>query len=125
MRQLALPPLGLAALVTLSGCAPTTQPVVNASAEAEPARAGRTAPLKIAQLLGLFGRQVIETLGPPVLRKTENGGEVWLYAHANGCSLDIVLFPKAQQLAVLHATTQTPPAMTEAACLEAISVGAR
>ena len=107
-------------LALIAGCAP--QPAQEAPATVEaPQPPKRIAPQKVAQLLNAPADTVTAAFGNPVLRKTESGGEVWLYAHANGCSLDVVLFPMSNQLIVAHATTQTPPRMSEADCLSAIA----
>jgi|GEM_PF-3604303 len=108
---------GIATLALLAGCAkpPPPEPL------AAPAKPHRAAPQKVAALLNQPGAAIEAALGPPVLRHPESGGEVWLYAHASGCSVDIQLFPTKGELRVAHATTRTPPSMTEAACLQAIA----
>lgn len=106
------------ALAGLAGCA-TPPPPAPVSEPARPAK--RPAPEKVAALLDMPADTLVKTLGNPVLRKTENGGEVWLYAHANGCSLDVVLFPAKKVLSVTHATTQTPARLSEGECLSAIA----
>jgi hypothetical protein len=107
------------ALTLLAGCTP--QPPAEPTRTETPAQPKRPAPARVAQLLNLQADTVITTLGNPVLRKNDNGGEIWLYAHANGCSLDLVLFPTHKILSVAHATTETPKSLTEADCLSAIA----
>ena len=108
---------GIATLALLAGCAkpPPAMPV------AAPAKPHRTAPQKVAALLNQPASALEASLGTPVLRHPENGGEVWLYAHASGCSVDIQLFTTKGTLTVAHATTRTPPTMTEATCLQSIA----
>ena len=103
----------------LVGCTP--QPPAPATTTEAPRPPKRPAPVKVAALIGMPADAMVKTLGNPVLRKTENGGEVWLYAHANGCSLDVVLFPAKKILTVTHATTETPSRLSEADCLSAIA----
>ena len=113
--------LALAALTTggLAGCAPQP-PDPPVQTETAPA-AKRIGPEKVAVLIGMTAETLVRTLGNPVLRKAENGGEIWLYAHANGCSLDVVLLPAKKIPTVVHATTETPSRLSEAACLSAIA----
>jgi len=113
--------LVLAALTAggLAGCA-SQPPDPSVPTEAAPP-ARRIGPEKVAVLIGMTGETLVKTLGNPVLRKAENGGEIWLYAHANGCSLDVVLLPAKKILSVVHATTETPSRLSEAACLSAIA----
>ncbi len=113
--------LALAALTMagLAGC--TAQPPAPAATTEAPRAPRRLAPEKVAALIGMSDETLVKTLGNPVLRKAENGGEVWLYAHANGCSLDVVLFPAKKIPAVTHATTETPARLSEAECLSAIA----
>ncbi len=112
------------ALALLAGCTPQP-PALAPRTETPPPPAKRSAPERVALLLNMPADALITTLGNPVLRKTENGGEVWLYAHANGCSLDVVLFPVKSVLMVAHATTEKPARITEAECLSAIANIAR
>ncbi|HEY0267161.1 MAG TPA: hypothetical protein VGC16_10445 [Rhizomicrobium sp.] len=62
-------------------------------------------------------------LGPPVLRHNEGPAEVWLYATADGCRVDLVLY-RDPTPRVAHADTRLPKHMTETACLHAIADGA-
>ena len=114
MRRLA----GLAVLAALAGCA-TPPPQIQAVAA--PPKPHRVAPADVAALINQGPDAVTAALGPPILKRAESGGEVWLYAVANGCSLDVVLFPSRTGPKVAHATTRTPPALTEKACLQAIA----
>ena len=107
------------ALAGLAGC--TSQPPAPATTTEAPRPPKRPAPEKVAALIAMPAETLVKTLGNPVLRKTENGGEIWLYAHANGCSLDVVLFPTKKILTVTHATTETPTRLSEADCLSAIA----
>ena len=81
----------------------------------------RTPPNRVIDLLQADRTALVAALGNPVLMRRENGGEVWLYAHANGCSIDVVLFVNGGLMTVTHATTQTPAGFTEADCLHAIA----
>ena len=107
-------------LVALAGCTPPPPEPVKVAAETTPARRPN-APQRVAQILNMSSVDLTALFGSPVLRRNENGGEVWLYAHPNGCSLDVVLFPSGKQLSVAHATTKTPVKMSEADCLQAIA----
>ena len=107
------------AVAGLGGCAVQPPPAAVAT-EATP-QPRRPAPEKVASLIGVPGETLVKTLGNPVLRKAENGGEIWLYAHANGCSLDVVLVPVKKIPTVTHATTETPTRLSETECLSAIA----
>jgi hypothetical protein len=109
----------LAVLGALAGCAqpPPAPPPVAAA----PPKPHHVAPANVAVLINEGPDQVVAELGRPILKRGENGGEVWLYANANGCSLDVVLFPSSSGLKVAHATTRTPPTLSEEACLQAIA----
>ncbi len=106
------------ALALPAGCA--TPPPADVDRAVEAPRPQRKGPERVAQLLDMPADSLVAALGNPVLRKSENGGEVWLYAHANGCSLDVVLFPARKVLTVAHATTETPASLSESECLSAI-----
>ena len=112
---------GLIVLALLAGCA---APVVPPMAEAVvPARPRRTPPDRVSALLKATPAVVEAALGAPVLRRPEGSGEVWLYAHASGCSIDIVMLSTSGSPRVTHAATRTPVAMSEAECLRVISDG--
>ncbi|HEY2132587.1 MAG TPA: hypothetical protein VGH36_06390 [Acetobacteraceae bacterium] len=81
-------------------------------------------PLRASALVGDAPDAVEAALGPPVLRHNEGPAEVWLYATADGCRLDLVLYSDSGGSHVAHAETRTPTQMSEAACLHAIADGA-
>jgi hypothetical protein len=112
----------LAVLLALAGCTPPPAPAPQATI-APPAPL-HTPPPRIVDLIDGPGDAVIAALGPPVLRRKEKGSEIWLYANANGCSIDVVLFGSGPDLRVAHATTRTPAALSEADCLIAIAAAA-
>ncbi|MCX7382450.1 MAG: hypothetical protein NT133_13765 [Alphaproteobacteria bacterium] len=114
--RLAAPLLVLAAL---AGCTPPPASVPEVAVA--PLRPARNAPERAVQLLGKLPGDVTAILGQPVLRHPESGGEVWLYAHANGCSLDIMMFPAGPAAKVAHATTRSPVTLGEKDCLRAIA----
>ena len=112
---------GLLLLISLlTACAPPPAPPP--AAQAAPAKPRREPPLRVSALLKADTAAVEAALGPPVLRRPEGAGEIWLYANASGCAIDLVLFPDAGGAArVSHATTRTPPNLSEAACLRLIA----
>jgi hypothetical protein len=110
----------LAVLTVVAGCANPPPPPAQVATTPAP-KPHRIAPAGVAALINDRPDQVTAALGPPILKRAENGGEVWLYANANGCSLDVVLFPSASGPKVAHATTRTPPTLNEEACLQAIA----
>ena len=112
-------------LLVLSGCAapatPSSLPPGTPSVVPQSVRPRREPPLKVSALLDRDPATVEAALGPPVLRRPEGAGEAWLYAHPTGCSIDLVLFTGKSGTRVSHATTRTPPDMSEAACLRLIA----
>lgn len=120
MRSRVLPSALLCA--TLAACAVPQAPRPAADTPPPPpTRPARTPPDKVARLIGLAPEGVTAALGAPVLTRGERGGEAWLYAHANGCSIEVVLYPATGPRKVIHATTQTPKGMEESVCLKAIA----
>lgn len=79
-------------------------------------------PVSAAQLLGAGPDALRRWLGEPALRRPEAGAEVWLYT-ADGCALDLVLYPDGGRLRVAHAEARANGAepRTEAACLRGIA----
>jgi len=113
---------GLLILALLAACAQPPAPPPPKPEATLPAKPRREPPLRVAALLKADTAKVEEALGPPVLRRPEGAGEIWLYAHASGCAIDLVLFPDAGgSTRVSHATTRTPPNLSEAACLRLIA----
>lgn len=111
-----------AVLCVLAGLAGCVQPPPPAPAPAAPPpKPQRNAPERAVQLIAKSPDDVIAALGQPVLRHAESGGEVWLYAHANGCSLDIMMYPAGAAARVAHATTRSPVKLSEKDCLRAIA----
>ncbi len=111
--------VGVIVLALLAGCAaPAVPPVAEVAA---PVRPRRTPPDRVAALLKATPAAVEAALGSPVLRRPEGSGEVWLYAHASGCSIDIVMLSTSGRPLVAHAATRTPVAMSEAECLRVIA----
>ena len=110
-------------LALLAGCA-TAPPAPPPEPVAATPKKGPKPPDRVAGLLKGGPEAVEAALGPPVLRRPEGAGEVWLYAHANGCSIDVVLLPIGGTPRVAHAATRTPASMTESDCLLAIADGA-
>ena len=115
--------MGVAACVLLAGCATRPPAAANEMVTAHD-RMRHVPPDRVSALLNLGSNAIEAALGPPVLRRAEGSGEVWLYAHANGCSIDIVMFPASGGSRAAHAATRTPAAMTEADCLRAIAEAA-
>jgi hypothetical protein len=115
--------IALSALAALTECA---APPAAGPAPPPPAAPAvvHVAPPRVADLLNDTAEVVIAALGQPVLRHSEGGGEVWLYALANGCSVDLVLLPSGDTRKVAHATTRTPVNMSEAECLRSIASAA-
>jgi hypothetical protein len=114
-------PAGLLLLACLTACAPPPPAPPAAPAEAAAPKPRREPPLRVVELLKADAAAVEAALGKPVLRRDESGGEVWLYAHASGCAIDLMLFPDRGTLRVSHATTRTPREMSEAACLRLVA----
>jgi len=113
---------GLLILSLLVACTPPPAPPPPPQAAANPAKPRREPPLRVSALLKADTVAVEAALGLPVLRRPEGAGEIWLYAHASGCAIDLVLFPDTGGGArVSHATTRTPPNLSEAACLRLIA----
>ncbi|MCW3477757.1 hypothetical protein [Limobrevibacterium gyesilva] len=110
-------------MTLLAACAPKVGAPEGAPAPvaAEPARPRPVPPEHVAALIGVGPEAVEAALGAPVLRRAEGTAEVWLYATAEGCRLDVVLFPEKSGLRVAHASTRTPVRMTETSCLRAIA----
>ena len=124
-RPAIAPVPALLLLLAMAGCVPppagalaTVAPESGAAAAPRPAR---NTPDRVVQFLGKAPADVTAALGQPVLRRAESGGEVWLYAHANGCSVDIVMFPAGAAAKVAHATTRTPAKLAEKDCLQSIA----
>ncbi len=109
----------VAVLAALAGCTPPPQPAPQVAAP--PPKPQRNAPERATQLIAKSADDVLTALGQPVLRHAESGGEVWLYAHANGCSLDIMMFGAGTAQKVAHATTRSPVKLSEKDCLRAIA----
>lgn len=76
-------------VLTLGGCAAPSAPVPSESAAAPPRPVHRA-----SDLLGDSPADLVTLLGPPSLRHRDGPAEVWLYA-AEGCRLDVVLYPPA------------------------------
>ncbi len=109
----------LLTLALLAGCAPRPAPPPS---QAAPAKPRREPPLRVTALLKSEPAAVEAALGTPVLRRPEGGGEVWLYAEATGCSIELTfLGDRAGTMQVSHATYQTPPNVSEAACLRLVA----
>jgi hypothetical protein len=108
-------------ILSLAGCAHPPAPAPPQPMQAEPQRPRREPPLRIADLLKADPATVEAALGPPVLKRPEGEGEIWLYAQASGCSVDLVFFPGRHGARVAHATTRTPKDLSEAACLRLIA----
>lgn len=111
-------------LLGAAGCVtPPATPAPEPGPLATP-RPVRNTPDRVVQFLGKAPDDVTAALGQPVLRRAESGGEVWLYAHANGCSVGIVMFPAGAAAKVAHATTRTPVKLAEKDCLQSIAADA-
>ena len=111
----------LVILALMAGCAMPPPAPMPEAAVPQAAKPVRAAPERAVQLIGKLPDDVTTMLGQPVLRHAEAGGEVWLYAHANGCSLDIMMFPAGTAAKVAHATTRSPVKLSEKDCLRAIA----
>lgn len=112
-----------AALLLAPLLACTAQPPAAPAAPvaAAPARPRREPPLRVSALLKADPATVEAALGPPVLRRPEGAGEIWLYAHASGCAIDLVFFTDRDGAHVSNATTRSPPSISESACLRLIA----
>ncbi|MBU6498970.1 MAG: hypothetical protein KGJ41_13820 [Rhodospirillales bacterium] len=111
--------LGVAAL---SGCArPAPPPPPPPPAPLAPAP---IPPAHVSDLIGNRPDQVVAELGMPALRRPDGDAEVWLYAHANGCHVDLVFYSDSTGPKVAHVDTNTPPRMRESDCLQAIAAAA-
>ncbi|WP_192898638.1 hypothetical protein [Crenalkalicoccus roseus] len=107
---------------------PTAAPLAVAAAAPERAPAGagtppaEGAPRAAAALLGLGPQALRRHLGEPSLRRAEGGAEIWLYT-AEGCALDLVLYPAGGGLRVAHAAARASGVAlrTEAECLREIA----
>jgi hypothetical protein len=108
-------------ILALAGCAQPQRPAPPPPVAAEPQHPRREPPLRIADLLKADPATVEAALGPPVLKRPEGEGEIWLYAQASGCSVDLVFFSGRDGPRVAHATTRTPKDLSEAACLRLIA----
>jgi hypothetical protein len=97
-----------------SPSAPATQAQTTAAPRPVP-------PSHASALVGDGPDAVQAALGPPVLRHNEGPAEVWLYATADGCRLDLVLYRDSDGAHVAHADTRTPSHMSETACLHTIA----
>jgi len=112
----------LAAALTLASCAERPAPPAPVAVVVAQATVPRSVPERVVGLIGLAPPAIEDALGPPVMRRPEAGGEVWLYATPDGCSLDLVLFPDRSGLPrVEHASTRTPVTLSEADCLRAVA----
>ena len=119
-RPAIAPVPALLLLLAMAGCVPPPAGAPESGPAAVP-RPARNTPDRVVQFLGKAPADVTAALGQPVLRRAESGGEVWLYAHANGCSVDIVMFPAGAAAKVAHATTRTPAKLAEKDCLQSIA----
>jgi hypothetical protein len=111
-------------LLPLSACGlpGTTAPAAHSQAASQAVPPPRPVPPpRASALVGDAPDAVEAALGPPVLRHNEGPAEVWLYATADGCRLDLVLYADGSGSHVAHADTRTPTHMSEAACLRAIA----
>ena len=125
-RPAIAPVPALLLLLAMAGCVPPPTTVASTNGAPDPGaaaapRPARNTPDRVVQFLGKAPADVTAALGQPVLRRAESGGEVWLYAHANGCSVDIVMFPAGAAAKVAHATTRTPAKLAEKDCLQSIA----
>jgi hypothetical protein len=110
--------LPLQACGTVGSKNPSALPATQAQTTTAP----RPVPPSHASALVGDGPDAVEAaLGPPVLRHNEGPAEVWLYATADGCRLDLVLYRDSDGAHVAHADTRTPSHMSETACLHTIA----
>jgi hypothetical protein len=110
-------------ILPLQACGTMTSKSSSAPAmQAQTTAAPRPVPPSHASALVGDGPDAVQAaLGPPVLRHNEGPAEVWLYATADGCRLDLVLYHDGGGAHVAHADTRTPSHMSETACLHTIA----
>lgn len=99
--------------------APVSLPIAPPSA---PRQRGAGPPAAAGALIGSHAEEMRRMLGEPALRRPEGDAEIWLY-EAEGCRLDVVLYPEHGALTVAYASARADGAaeVTEAACLAAIA----
>jgi hypothetical protein len=106
--------------VLLSGCA-----VAPPTSEGAPAAIARLpVPVQAAALLHAGPREVQGTLGAPDLKRVDGTAEVWLYAAAPDCRVDVVFYPEAGGTRVALAAARVAAPMREEACLKMVAARA-
>ena len=99
--------------------------VADAAATAPPAPSAvhpsLAPPQSAGALVGTTAEHVRAEFGPPALRRDEGDAEIWLYASANGCRVNLVLTGQGGDARVAFAAAHRPAHTTEAACLRALS----
>jgi hypothetical protein len=110
-------------LPAIASCAPAATivapPAPRPSATATPVVPG--VPVRARGLVGDTSAEVAATLGAPALLRHDGDAEFWLYATKRGCRVELVLYRTGGGKTVAHADANTPPHVSEAACLREIA----
>ena len=79
------------------------------------------APDNAAALLHAGPAEVEAMLGAPDLRRKDGSAQVWLYAAAGDCRVDVVFYEDAGAPRVAHAVARVKPPGDEAGCLKRVA----